>query len=149
MISKKALNVLLTGVMAVSVVGVASMANAQNGNEKEKCYGVVKASKNDCASASGSHSCHAAATADGMGDEWIAVPKGLCERLANGSLTPVSGGGSPSATGVINPIHQESPPEVIQPVPGQAPNNGNGQESPAGAPGAAPAGSSGAGTVSE
>ena len=138
MISKKALNVLLTGVMAVSVAGAASMANAQSGNEKEKCYGVVKAGKNDCAAASGSHSCHAAATADGMGDEWIAVPKGLCERLANGSLTPVSGGGAapanPGADGGINPIHQESPPEVVQPVPNQAPNGG-GQSAPAGAGG--------------
>lgn len=134
MISKKTLNVLLIGIMAVSTAGTASMANAQNSNEKEKCYGVVKASKNDCASASGAHSCHAAATADGMGDEWIAVPKGLCERLANGSLTPVSGGGAPPSGG-INPIHRESPPEAIQPVPNQAPNNGGGQSSSPGAPG--------------
>jgi uncharacterized membrane protein len=50
---------------------------------KEKCYGVAKAGKNDCAS--GSNSCAGSATKDGEG--FLAVPKGLCEKLTNGSLT--------------------------------------------------------------
>jgi uncharacterized membrane protein len=109
MISKKALNTLLVSAVAVSVAGAASTANAQNGTEKEKCYGVVKAGKNDCAAASGSHSCHAAAPADGLGDEWIAVPKGLCERLANGSLTPVSVNGA-------QPVAPEAPGNAASPA---------------------------------
>jgi uncharacterized membrane protein len=95
MVSKKTLNTLLASAVALTVAGAATAAHAQN--EKEKCYGVVKAGKNDCASASGSHSCHAQAATDGAGDEWVAVPAGLCDRLVNGSVTPVSTGAPPAA----------------------------------------------------
>ncbi len=56
--------------------------------EKEKCFGVVKAGKNDCASADDKHSCLAQATVDGSGQEWVSLPKGLCEKLVGGSLEP-------------------------------------------------------------
>lgn len=52
--------------------------------ETERCYGVVKATKNDCANAK--HSCAGQATKDGDIGEWITVPKGLCERLAGGRV---------------------------------------------------------------
>ncbi len=68
----------------ISFVGSAQAAN----NETEKCYGIVKAGKNDCASASGSHSCAAVATLDSDGGEWIFLPRGICEKLDGGSLTP-------------------------------------------------------------
>jgi uncharacterized membrane protein len=51
----------------------------------EKCYGVAKAAKNDCAAPS--HSCSGLSKKDGDTREWITVPKGTCERLVNGSLT--------------------------------------------------------------
>ena len=51
----------------------------------EKCYGVAKAAKNDCAGPS--HSCQGLSKKDGDAKEWITVPKGTCERLVNGSLT--------------------------------------------------------------
>lgn len=51
----------------------------------EKCYGVAKAGKNDCAA--NGHSCQAQAKQDGNGNEWIYVPAGTCERLVGGSLT--------------------------------------------------------------
>lgn len=88
MISKKTLNTLLAGAVAMAALGTAATAQAQT--EKEKCYGVVKAGKNDCAAANGAHSCAGSATASGDGNEWIAVPKGLCDRLVNGSVTPAS-----------------------------------------------------------
>lgn len=50
---------------------------------KEKCYGVAKAGKNDCAS--GVNSCAGSATKDGQG--FLVVSKGTCEKLVNGSLT--------------------------------------------------------------
>ena len=53
--------------------------------EKEKCYGVVKAGKNDCSNKSKTHSCAGHATVDSGDDEWVLVPKGLCDRLTNGS----------------------------------------------------------------
>ena len=56
--------------------------------EKEKCYGVVKAAKNDCANAAGTHSCAGQAKTDADGGEWVYVPKGLCAKLAGGSTEP-------------------------------------------------------------
>lgn len=51
----------------------------------EKCYGLAKASKNDCAGAG--HACAGQAKADGSGKEFISLPKGTCERIVGGSLT--------------------------------------------------------------
>lgn len=95
MASRKTMNTLLAGAVALAVAGTAGAANAQA--EKEKCYGVVKAGKNDCAAAGGAHSCGGQAAANGLGDEWVAVPKGLCDKLVNGSLTPVSTGAAAPA----------------------------------------------------
>ncbi len=54
----------------------------------EKCYGVAKAGKNDCASSNGTHSCAARAKKDGDKNEWLLVPKGLCNKLVGGSTVP-------------------------------------------------------------
>jgi uncharacterized membrane protein len=61
----------------------ASPAQAAD-DSKEKCYGVAKAGKNDCAA--GSHSCAGNATKDFDKASFVALPKGLCEKLAGGSL---------------------------------------------------------------
>lgn len=84
----KTLNTLLAGAVAVSTLGAASAANAMS-KDKEKCYGVVKAGKNGCGSADKAHGCAGLATVDASGVEWIALPKGTCEKLAGGSLTPI------------------------------------------------------------
>jgi uncharacterized membrane protein len=52
--------------------------------EKENCYGIAKAGKNDCGWAGGS--CHGSLTKDGDKTAYITLPKGLCERLVGGSL---------------------------------------------------------------
>jgi uncharacterized membrane protein len=52
---------------------------------KEKCYGVVQAGHNDCATKTSS--CAGSSTTDNQSDAFVAVPKGLCERLTGGSLT--------------------------------------------------------------
>jgi uncharacterized membrane protein len=52
---------------------------------KEKCYGVAKAGKNDCANKSGTHSCAGQSTVDGDAGEWVYVPAGLCDKLVGGS----------------------------------------------------------------
>jgi len=54
--------------------------------EAEKCYGVAKAGRNDCQTANSS--CAGTSKRDAQGDAWIYMPKGACERLVNGSLTP-------------------------------------------------------------
>jgi uncharacterized membrane protein len=56
----------------------ASAADEQAG-AKEKCFGVAKAGKNDCAS--NAHACAGHATKDNDASDWKYVPKGECEKL--------------------------------------------------------------------
>jgi uncharacterized membrane protein len=65
----------LASVLALGVVNTAAAA------EKEKCYGVAKAGKNDCANLSGSHSCAGQATQDMSPAEWNYVAKGTCKDM--------------------------------------------------------------------
>lgn len=67
----------LAGLIALAATGNA-MAEEKG---KEKCYGVAKAGKNDCASANGSHSCAGQASKDGAPEEWNYVAKGTCEKV--------------------------------------------------------------------
>jgi uncharacterized membrane protein len=60
-------------------------ADDAKSNDTEKCYGVAKAGKNDCAGAA--HSCSGQGKKDGAATEWVKVPKGTCERLVGGTLT--------------------------------------------------------------
>ena len=53
----------------------------------EKCYGLAKAGKNDCAS-TGNNSCGGSSKINGDPKAWIYVPAGYCERIVGGSLTP-------------------------------------------------------------
>lgn len=50
--------------------------------ELERCYNIVRTGKNDCATSK--HSCSAQATSDQDPEEYIVLPKGLCERIAGG-----------------------------------------------------------------
>ena len=66
-------------------------ASAQSG-AKEKCYGVAKAGKNDCAAGPGT-SCAGTSTVDYQGNAWKLVDKGSCESITTpkgkGSLEPI------------------------------------------------------------
>ena len=90
-LSRKTLNTLIAGAFAVTLAGPTTSFAQDNASATEKCYGVVKAGKNDCASADGRHSCGGKATVDNDGGEYIALPKGVCEKLVSGSLTPFEG----------------------------------------------------------
>ena len=73
--------------------GLASApAAAQKKPEMEKCYGVAKAGKNDCAAGPGT-SCAGTSTRDWQGNAWKLVAKGTCEKIqtpkGKGSLTPL------------------------------------------------------------
>jgi len=50
----------------------------------EKCYGVAAAGKNDCAA--GAHSCAGQATKNFDKASFVEIPKGVCSKLAGGSL---------------------------------------------------------------
>jgi len=68
-----------------SLLMVTATAFADDDNS-EKCYGVAKAGKNDCAGAA--HACAGQSTKSANPKEWVKLPKGTCERLVGGSLTP-------------------------------------------------------------
>jgi uncharacterized membrane protein len=69
-----------SAIAAVLTVAVLAPAYAQS---TEKCYGIAKAGKNDCKTAS--HSCAGHSTKDG--DGFVAVPAGTCGKIIGGSLT--------------------------------------------------------------
>lgn len=71
----------VTSLIALGTIGAAPAAAAS----KEKCYGVVKAGKNDCATKT--TSCAGTSTADGQSDAFVMVPTGLCDKLVGGSKT--------------------------------------------------------------
>jgi uncharacterized membrane protein len=69
--------------------GFVSLASAQSGPapapkfDAEKCYGIVKAGKNDCQTSNGA--CAGTAKKDAQSDSWVYVPKGTCDKLVGGS----------------------------------------------------------------
>ena len=70
---------------SVLALGVLSTAQAAEGKEKEKCFGIAKAGTNDCANLSGSHSCAGQSkNANGV-DEWNYVAKGTCAQMGGKS----------------------------------------------------------------
>lgn len=68
-------------------VGTASAATSQaQAADSEKCYGVAKAGKNDCATQVSS--CAGTSKMDNNPQAFILVPKGTCEKLSGGSTSP-------------------------------------------------------------
>ncbi len=84
--SKSKKLILSAGLIAVGAFSV-NPEHAQAA-KKEKCYGIVKAGKNDCGSADGSHSCAGLAKTDGDYNEWVLLPADTCTRVIGGSLIP-------------------------------------------------------------
>ncbi len=99
--SNKMINHAISAVLALGLTGVStsSLADAKqdqastienpmlqvgNINGMEKCYGIAKAGKNDCANSG--HGCNSEAKADSDKKEWVFVPTGLCKKLVDGSL---------------------------------------------------------------
>ncbi|WP_379554077.1 BufA1 family periplasmic bufferin-type metallophore [Erythrobacter sp. W53] len=72
--------------------GLAATPVAAQKAPVEKCYGVSKAGKNDCAAGPGT-SCAGTSTRDYQGNAWTYVKKGTCENIktpkGNGSLKAV------------------------------------------------------------
>ena len=69
-----------------SLFALTTTAFAAEAGTSEKCYGVAKAGKNDCAG--GAHACAGQSSKDNSSKEFIKLPKGTCERIVGGSLTP-------------------------------------------------------------
>ena len=82
----------LAAVFALSAgVTMAAADEHKAKGDTEKCYGVVKAGKNDCKAGAGT-SCAGTATADYQGNAFKLVPTGSCTSISTpkgpGSLTP-------------------------------------------------------------
>jgi uncharacterized membrane protein len=83
---------LIASAIAAAIAGP-SLVSAQGGPapeptfKAEKCYGIAKAGKNDCAS-TGSNSCAGTSRVDADPRAWIYTPAGYCERIVDGSLKP-------------------------------------------------------------
>ncbi len=75
----------ISGAIAAGIMMAAAGDVYAGGDKMEKCYGVAKAGKNDCAG-SGS-SCAGSSKIDGQKDAWMYVPKGACEKIVGGSKT--------------------------------------------------------------
>ena len=74
--------VTIAAAVAAAVLA-AGIASAQD--KTEKCYGITKAGKNDCQTATSS--CSGTSKKDAQTDAWLAVPAGTCGKIVGGSLT--------------------------------------------------------------
>lgn len=83
---KKSNLAVTAAVSSLLAIGATALTSTQAlAAEKEKCYGVAKAGKNDCATKTSS--CAGTSKEDFQKDAFIVVPAGLCDRLAGGSKT--------------------------------------------------------------
>lgn len=77
---------------ASAAAGLMTTPAAAQKQEMEKCYGIAKAGKNDCAAGPGT-SCAGTSTSDYQGNAWKLVPKGTCTKTVTpkgkGSLTVI------------------------------------------------------------
>ncbi|MDC9727520.1 MAG: DUF2282 domain-containing protein [Candidatus Thioglobus sp.] len=72
----------------IAILGSNALVLDAQAASKEKCYGVVEAGQNDCATKTSS--CAGTSTVDGQEDAFVALPVGLCDKLVGGSLTSSS-----------------------------------------------------------
>jgi len=74
--------------LAAAIGGLIALAGpsfAADDANTEKCYGISKAGKNDCAG--NAHACAGQSTKSANAGEFLKVPKGTCDRIVNGSTT--------------------------------------------------------------
>jgi len=94
------LSILAVVVALGSTFASAPAAADEDGKDKEKCFGVAKKGKNDCAAGAGT-TCAGTSKVDHQPNSWSYVPKGTCEKTESKSspthfgqlktFTPVKG----------------------------------------------------------
>jgi uncharacterized membrane protein len=75
--------------LALGMLSAAHAGPVAPDPSKDKCFGIAKAGQNDCASASGSHSCAGTATKDKDPGDWKYVEKGTCEKMGGMMTSPM------------------------------------------------------------
>ncbi len=81
-------HILSAAIGSLLVLGLAS-GNASAADKKmemEKCFGIAKAGMNDCSSNKSVHSCAGQASKNNDPQDFVAVPKGTCEKIAGSSM---------------------------------------------------------------
>lgn len=81
--SEIAIRAAFVSLISAGFVTASQSALAAKG-DNEKCYGIVKAGKNDCGGPT--NSCAATSKADSDKGAWLYVPKGTCAKIVGGSL---------------------------------------------------------------
>jgi len=91
---------LRSAIAAVLALGAINTAAAQPAGDaaaaKEKCYGIAKAGKNSCSTAS--HACAGYAKVDNAPEEWLKVAKGTCVKMGGKLVSPAAKPGSAPAS---------------------------------------------------
>jgi uncharacterized membrane protein len=83
------LSAALSGLLVAAAVPAAeNLPHAKP--DTDKCYGIAKAGRNECASATGSHACAGHALKDRDPGDWITLPRAECIRRS-GSPEPPRG----------------------------------------------------------
>ncbi len=81
--NQQMLSLAIGSLLTLGLVGNATAADAK----MEKCYGVAKAGMNDCGSKKAGHACAGHATVNNDKHDFVALPKGTCDKIAGGSTT--------------------------------------------------------------
>lgn len=79
-------HILSAAIGSLLVLGLSS-GNANAADKKmdmEKCFGIAKEGKNDCSSNKSAHSCAGQASKNNDPQDFVAVPKGTCDKIAGG-----------------------------------------------------------------
>jgi uncharacterized membrane protein len=87
-IAMKNSHILSAAMGSLLMLGLAS-GNAYAADKKvemEKCFGIAKAGMNDCSSNKSAHSCAGQATRNNDPMDFVAVPKGTCNKIAGGTV---------------------------------------------------------------
>ena len=86
--------ILSAAIGSLLVLGLSSNASAADKPAMEKCFGIAKAGMNDCSGPKSSHSCAGQATKNNDANDFVAVPKGTCDKIAGGMAMMKEDGGS-------------------------------------------------------
>ncbi len=70
----------IAGALAVAVSTMSGVVPAASAAGKEKCYGVSKVGKNDCAAGHGT-TCAGTSKVDYQGNAWKYVEAGMCAKI--------------------------------------------------------------------
>ena len=82
----KNLSVVHAVIASILAMGVTVSQNTEAAtDDTEKCYGIVKAGKNDCAT--NTTGCAGSATKDAQKDAFLLLPKGTCDKIVGGSTS--------------------------------------------------------------